>query len=93
MFVSTSITNAAALVVQPETGPSCYCLCAPVGHAALRADCRLAFHAVLYTELSHDAQEKDYDSVRTGISRGVAQMLFFLILFALYLIVFARPLT
>ena len=47
----------------------------------------------LYTELSHDAQEKDYDSVRTGISRGVAQMLFFLIPFALYLIVFARPLN
>lgn len=47
----------------------------------------------LYTELSHDAQEKDYDSVRTGISRGVAQMLFFLVPFALYLIVFARPLN
>ena len=47
----------------------------------------------LYTELSHDAQEKDYDSVRTGISRGVAQMLFFLIPFAMYLIVFARPLN
>ena len=92
MFVSTSITNAAALVVQPETGPSVIAY-ARLWYTLPYALIAASLSTALYTELSHDAQEKDYDSVRTGISRGVAQMLFFLIPFALYLIVFARPLN
>lgn len=92
MFVSTSITNAAALVVQPETGPSVIAY-ARLWYTLPYALIAASFSTALYTELSHDAQEKDYDSVRTGISHGVAQMLFFLIPFALYLIVFARPLN
>lgn len=92
MFVSTSITNAAALVVQPETGPSVIAY-ARLWYTLPYALIAASLSTALYTELSHDAQEKDYDSVRAGISRGVAQMLFFLIPFALYLIVFARPLN
>lgn len=92
MFVSTSITNAAALVVQPETGPSVIAY-ARLWYTLPYALIAASLSTALYTELSHDTQEKDYDSVRTGISRGVAQMLFFLIPFALYLIVFARPLN
>ena len=92
MFVSTSITNAAALVVQPETGPSVIAY-ARLWYTLPYALIAASLSTALYTEISHDAQEKDYDSVRTGISRGVAQMLFFLIPFALYLIVFARPLN
>ena len=92
MFVSTSITNAAALVVQPETGPSVIAY-ARLWYTLPYALIAASLSTALYTELSHDAQEKDYDSVRTGISSGVAQMLFFLIPFALYLIVFARPLN
>lgn len=92
MFVSTSITNAAALVVQPETGPSVIAY-ARLWYTLPYALIAASLSTALYTELSHDAQEKDYDSVRVGISRGVAQMLFFLIPFALYLIVFARPLN
>ena len=92
MFVSTSITNAAALVVQLETGPSVIAY-ARLWYTLPYALIAASLSTALYTELSHDAQEKDYDSVRTGISRGVAQMLFFLIPFALYLIVFARPLN
>lgn len=92
MFVSTSITNAAALVVQPETGPSVIAY-ARLWYTLPYALIAASLSTALYTELSHDAQEKDYDGVRTGISRGVAQMLFFLIPFALYLIVFARPLN
>lgn len=92
MFVSTSITNAAALVVQPETGPSVIAY-ARLWYTLPYALIAASLSTALYTELSHDAQEKDYDSVRTGISRGVAQMLFFLIPFAMYLIVFARPLN
>ena len=92
MFVSTSITNAAALVVQPETGPSVIAY-ARLWYTLPYALIAASLSTALYTELSHDSQEKDYDSVRTGISHGVAQMLFFLIPFALYLIVFARPLN
>lgn len=92
MFVSTSITNAAALVVQPETGPSVIAY-ARLWYTLPYALIAASLSTALYTELSHDAQEKDYDSVRTGISHGVAQMMFFLIPFALYLIVFARPLN
>lgn len=92
MFVSTSITNAAALVVQPETGPSVIAY-ARLWYTLPYALIAASLSTALYTELSHDAQEQDYDSVRTGISSGVAQMLFFLIPFALYLIVFARPLN
>ena len=92
MCVSTSITNAAALVVQPETGPSVIAY-ARLWYTLPYALIAASLSTALYTELSHDAQEQDYDSVRTGISSGVAQMLFFLIPFALYLIVFARPLN
>ena len=92
MFVSTSITNAAALVVQPETGPSVIAY-ARLWYTLPYALIAASLSTALYTELSHDAQEQDYDSVRTGISSGVAQMLFFLIPFAMYLIVFARPLN
>ena len=92
MFVSTSITNAAALVVQPATGPSVIAY-ARLWYTLPYALIAASLSTALYTELSHDAQEQDYDSVRTGISSGVAQMLFFLIPFALYLIVFARPLN
>ena len=92
MFVSTSITNAVALVVQPETGPSVIAY-ARLWYTLPYALIAASLSTALYTELSHDAQEQDYDSVRTGISSGVAQMLFFLIPFALYLIVFARPLN
>lgn len=91
-FVQTSIINAAALVVQPETGPSVIAY-ARLWYTLPYALIAVSLSTALYTELSHDAQEQDYDSVRSGISNGVAQILFFLIPFALYLIVFARPLN
>ncbi len=89
-FVQTSIINAAALVVQPETGPSVIAY-ARLWYTLPYALIAVSLSTALYTELSHDAQEQDYDSVRSGISNGVAQILFFLVPFALYLIVFARP--
>ena len=92
MFVSTSITNAAALVVQPETGPSVIAY-ARLWYTLPYALIAASLSTALYTELSHDAQEQDFDSVRTGISNGISQMLFFLIPFALYLMVFSRPLN
>ena len=91
-FVQTSIINAAALVVQPETGPSVIAY-ARLWYTLPYALIAVSLSTALYTELSHDAQEQDYDSVRSGISNGVAQILFFLVPFALYLIVFARPLN
>ena len=47
----------------------------------------------LYTELARDAARHDDDAVREGVARGIAQMLFILIPFALYLIVFSEPLN
>ena len=91
-FVQTSIINAAALVVQPETGPSVIAY-ARLWYTLPYALIAVSLSTALYTEISHDAQEQDYDSVRSGISNGVAQILFFLVPFALYLIVFARPLN
>ena len=91
-FVQTSIINAAALVVQPETGPSVIAY-ARLWYTLPYALIAVSLSTALYTELSHDTQEQDYDSVRSGISNGVAQILFFLVPFALYLIVFARPLN
>ena len=91
-FVQTSIINAAALVVQPETGPSVIAY-ARLWYTLPYALIAVSLSTALYTELSHDAREQDYDSVRSGISNGVAQILFFLVPFALYLIVFARPLN
>ena len=91
-FVQTSIINAAALVVQPEAGPSVIAY-ARLWYTLPYALIAVSLSTALYTELSHDAQEQDYDSVRSGISNGVAQILFFLVPFALYLIVFARPLN
>ena len=91
-FVQTSIINAAALVMQPETGPSVIAY-ARLWYTLPYALIAVSLSTALYTELSHDAQERDYDSVRSGISNGVAQILFFLVPFALYLIVFARPLN
>ena len=91
-FVTASVQNAAALSVQPETGASV------VAYSRLWYTLPYALFAVpittaLYTELARDAARRDDDAVRTGVARGIAQMLFILIPFALYLIVFSQPLN
>lgn len=91
-FVTASVQNAAALSVQPETGASV------VAYSRLWYTLPYALFAVpittaLYTELARDAARHDDDAVRTGVARGIAQMLFILIPFALYLIVFSQPLN
>lgn len=91
-FVTASVQNAAALSVQPETGASV------VAYSRLWYTLPYALFAVpittaLYTELARDAARHDDDAVCTGVARGIAQMLFILIPFALYLIVFSEPLN
>lgn len=91
-FVTASVQNAAALNVQPETGASV------VAYSRLWYTLPYALFAVpittaLYTELARDAARHDDDAVREGVARGIAQMLFILIPFALYLIVFSEPLN
>ena len=91
-FVNASVQNAAALSVQPETGASV------VAYSRLWYTLPYALFAVpittaLYTELARDAARHDDDAVRAGVARGVSQMLFILIPFALYLIVFSYPLN
>lgn len=91
-FVTASVQNAAALNVQPETGASV------VAYSRLWYTLPYALFAVpittaLYTELARDAARGDDDAVREGVARGIAQMLFILVPFALYLIVFSGPLN
>ena len=91
-FLTTSVQNAAALVVQPETGASV------ISYARLWYTLPYALLAVslttaLYTELARDAARDDTASVRRGVSTGIGQMLFYLIPFALYLMVFSTPLN
>ena len=92
MFASTSVTNAAALTVEPSTGPSIIAY-ARLWYTLPYALIAASLSTALYTELSRDAQAGDEGSVRAGISNGMAQMFFFLIPFALYLIVFSTPLN
>lgn len=92
MFVSTSVTNAAALSVEPSTGPSIIAY-ARLWYTLPYALIAASLSTALYTELSRDVQAGDEDSVRSGISNGMAQMFFFLIPFALYLIAFSTPLN
>lgn len=91
-FITASVQNAAALSVQPETGASV------VAYSRLWYTLPYALFAVpittaLYTELARDAARRDDDAVRGGVARGIGQMLFILIPFALYLIVFSYPLN
>lgn len=92
MFVSTSVTNAAALYVQPETGPSVIAY-ARLWYTLPYALIAASLSTALYTELSRDVQAGDEGSVREGIANGVSQMMFFLIPFALYLMVYSYPLS
>ena len=92
MFVSTSVTNAAALYVQPETGPSVIAY-ARLWYTLPYALIAASLSTALYTELSRDVQAGDEGSVREGIANGVSQMLFFLIPFAMYLMVYSYPLS
>ena len=57
MFVSTSITNACRAGGAARDRSFRHRLCAPVVHAALRADCRLAFDGALYRALSRRTGE------------------------------------
>ena len=91
-FVTTSVQNAAALVVQPETGASV------ISYARLWYTLPYALIAVslttaLYTELARDAARDDVPAVRRGVSSGIGLMMFYLIPFALYLMVFSYPLN
>lgn len=47
----------------------------------------------MFTELSEAVAHNNMDEYKRGVSGGTSQILFFLIPFALYLIVFARPLS
>ena len=91
-FVTASVQNSAALAVQPGTGASVIAY-ARLWYTLPYALISVSLNTALYTELARDAANDDDDAVREGISRGVAEQLFFLIPFALYLVVFSEPLN
>ena len=91
-FVTASVQNSAALSVQPETGASVIAY-SRLWYTLPYALLAVSLSTALYTELARDAARHDDDAVRAGVARGVSQMLFILIPFALYLIVFSYPLN
>ncbi len=91
-FVTASVQNSSALAVQPGTGASVISY-ARLWYTLPYALLAVSLNTALYTELARDAARGDDDAVRAGMSRGIAQQLFFLIPFALYLIVFSFPLN
>lgn len=91
-LVTTSVQNSSALAVQPGSGASVIAY-ARLWYTLPYALLSVSLNTALYTELARDASANRMDAVRDGISRGIAQQLFFLIPFALYLIVYATPLN
>ncbi len=91
-FVTASVQNAAALSVQPETGASVIAY-SRLWYTLPYALLAISLTTALYTELARDASQGNDDAVRGGISRGISQMMFFLIPFVLYLVVFSFPLN
>ena len=91
-FVTASVQNSSALAVQPGTGASVIAY-ARLWYTLPYALLSVSLNTALYTELARDAARGDDGAVRAGMSRGIAQQLFFLIPFALYLIVFSFPLN
>lgn len=91
-FVTASVQNSAALAVQPGTGASVIAY-ARLWYTLPYALLSVSLTTALYTELARDAAQGDEDAVRSGVSRGIAQQLFFLVPFAFYLVVFSFPLN
>ena len=91
-LVTASVQNSAALAVQPETGASVAAY-ARLWYTLPYALISASLNTALYTELARDAAAGDLVSVRRGMASGIAEQFFFLIPFALYLIVFSTPLN
>lgn len=91
-LVTTSVQNSAALAAQPGTGASVIAY-ARLWYTLPYALLSVSLNTALYTELARDAARGDDGAVRRGMSAGVAQQFFYLIPFALYLIVFSFPLN
>ncbi|MBM6953346.1 murein biosynthesis integral membrane protein MurJ [Enorma phocaeensis] len=91
-LVTASVQNSSALAVQPGTGASVIAY-ARLWYTLPYALLSVSLNTALYTELARDATRGDDDAVRAGMSRGIAQQLFFLVPFALYLMVFSFPLN
>lgn len=91
-LVTNSVMNSAALAVEPDRGASIIAY-ARLWYTLPYALLAVSLNTALYTELARDATRGDDDAVRDGMARGIAQQLFFLVPFALYLIVFSFPLN
>ena len=91
-LVTASVQNSAALAVQPETGASVAAY-ARLWYTLPYALISASLNTALYTELARDAAAGDLAGVRRGMASGIAEQFFFLIPFALYLIVFSTPLN
>lgn len=91
-LITASVQNAAALGVEPEIGASIVAY-ARLWYTLPYALISASLNTAIYTELARDAAAGFIDSVRNGVSHGIAQQFFLLIPFAFYLIVFSFPLN
>ncbi len=90
-FILVSVENAIANVFTPVAGASI------IAYARLWFTLPYALLAVpitttMFTELAEMHSDGDIEGVKRGITAGTKQILFFMIPFALYLMVFATPL-
>lgn len=91
-FVTSSVQTAAALAIEPETGVSISSY-ARLWYTLPYALLAVPLTTALYTELSRDVVAGNTASVRDGISRGISQLMFYLLPFMMYLVVFSVPLN
>ncbi len=91
-FVLSSITNSAAMYVQPDTGASVISY-SRLWYTLPYAVLAVPISTALYTELARDAAAGDDRAVRDGIARGASEIFFLLIPFALYIVAYSFPLN
>lgn len=89
-FVTTSVQTSSALSVTPAGSSIAYY--SRLWYTLPYAILAIPITTAMFTELSEMISKKDSEGFVGGVSRGTAQIFFFLNPCALYLIVFATPL-
>lgn len=89
-FVTVSVQTSSALSVTAAGSSVAYY--ARLWYTLPYAILAIPITTAMFTELSESVSAGDMDGYRKGVAMGTSQIMFFLVPFALYLIVFAIPL-
>ena len=90
-FVTVSVQQSCALSVTAKGASVSYY--ARLWYTLPYAILAVPITTTMFTELSYCSAAGDTEGYRRGVASGTAKILFFLVPFAMYLIVFARPLV